>query len=79
MPGVIEVISGYSGGHVKNPSYKQVCSGDTGHRETVKVVFSPERISYEQLLNRFWELIDPTDSGGSFLDRGFQYTSAIYY
>jgi peptide methionine sulfoxide reductase msrA/msrB len=79
MPGVTEAISGYSGGQTKDPSYEQVCSGNTGHRETVKVIFDPDRISYTQLLDRFWELIDPTDAGGSFLDRGFQYTSAIYY
>ena len=79
MPGVLEAVSGYSGGHVENPSYEQVCSGDTGHRETVKVVFDSGQTSYKQLLARFWDMIDPTDAGGSFADRGHQYTSAIFF
>lgn len=79
IPGVKEVISGYSGGHVDNPSYKQVASGTTGHREAVKVIYDPEQVTYEQLLEAFWKMFDPTDEGGSFADRGNQYSSAIYY
>lgn len=79
VPGVQEAISGYSGGHVENPSYEQVSSGDTGHRETVKVVYDPEQVSYRQLVEAFWRMFDPTDAGGSFGDRGEQYTSAIFY
>jgi len=79
IPGVEEVISGYSGGHVENPSYEQVTSGDTGHREAVKVLYDPQRVSYRELVETFWRMFDPTDSGGSFGDRGEQYTSAIFY
>jgi peptide methionine sulfoxide reductase msrA/msrB len=79
VPGVIEAVSGYSGGHVENPSYEQVSSGKTGHREAVKVIYDPERIGYEQLVEAFWRMFDPTDAGGSFGDRGHQYTSAIFY
>ena len=79
IPGVREAISGYSGGHVENPTYEQVSSGGTGHREAVKVVYDPERVSYRQLVEAFWRMFDPTDAGGSFGDRGEQYTSAIFY
>lgn len=79
IPGVIEAISGYSGGRVENPSYEEVSSGKTGHREAVKVIYDPDRISYEQLVEAFWRMFDPTDAGGSFGDRGQQYTSAIFY
>ncbi len=77
--GVIEAVSGYAGGSVENPTYNQVSSGSTGHREAVQVTFDPQVISYEQLLEIFWEHINPTDGGGAFADRGFQYTSAIFY
>ncbi|MFW6054506.1 MAG: peptide-methionine (R)-S-oxide reductase MsrB [Thermodesulfobacteriota bacterium] len=79
MTGVKEVISGYSGGQVENPSYEEVSSGGTGHRETVKVIYNPDVVTYKQLLEAFWKIFDPTDAGGSFGDRGHQYTSAIYY
>lgn len=79
VDGVEKVISGYSGGTVAEPTYEQVCSGGTGHRETVKVVYDRQKLSYSQLLDRFWRLIDPTDAHGSFADRGHQYSSAIYY
>jgi len=79
IPGVREAISGYSGGHVESPSYEQVSSGGTGHREAVKVVYDPEQVSYRQLVEAFWRMFDPTDAGGSFGDRGEQYTSAIFY
>lgn len=77
--GVIEVISGYTGGKIKNPTYSQVSSGETEHREAVAVYYDPKLISYKELLEIFWKHIDPTDSGGQFVDRGFQYSSAIYY
>jgi peptide methionine sulfoxide reductase msrA/msrB len=77
--GVIEVISGYTGGHVANPTYKQVSKGGTGHVEAVKVIYDPAKISYEKLLQVFWMHIDPTDPGGQFVDRGSQYRSVIFY
>ena len=79
IPGVTEVVSGYSGGQVENPSYAEVSSGGTGHRESVKVIYDPDVVSYKQLVDTFWKIFDPTDAGGSFGDRGHQYTSAIYY
>ena len=78
VDGVIEAISGYTGGHVENPTYKQVVAGGTGHLEAVKVIYDPARVSYEELLAVFWRSIDPTDSGGQFVDRGQQYRSAIF-
>lgn len=79
LDGVKDVISGYTGGHVKNPTYEQVCSGTTGHLEAVEVIFDPKIISYSELLDVYWKQFDPTDAGGSFYDRGTQYTSAIFY
>jgi peptide methionine sulfoxide reductase msrA/msrB len=79
VDGVIEAISGYTGGHVKNPSYHQVSAGGTGHLESVKVIYDPSKVSYEQLLDYFWRHVDPTDPGGQFVDRGSQYRSAIFY
>ena len=78
-PGVIEVISGYAGGTEENPEYNDVASGQTSHREAVQVIYDPSKLDYNVLLDLFWRHIDPTDEGGSFVDRGFQYTSAIYY
>ncbi len=79
VPGVIDAASGYSGGHVKNPSYEEVSSGRTGHYEAVQIKFDPEKISYTQLLNILFQQIDPTDGSGSFADRGSQYRSAVFY
>ncbi|WP_027371228.1 peptide-methionine (R)-S-oxide reductase MsrB [Desulfovermiculus halophilus] len=79
IPGVQEAISGYSGGHVHNPSYEQVCSGSTGHREAVKIIYDPQLVSYAQLVDAFWTMFDPTDDSGSFADRGYQYSSAVLY
>ena len=79
IDGVFEVISGFMGGEKANPSYNEVASGRTQHRETVKVVFDPARVSYQQLLSAFWRMHDPSDATGSFVDRGRQYGSAIYY
>jgi peptide methionine sulfoxide reductase msrA/msrB len=79
LDGVKKVVSGYSGGHVKNPTYEEVCSGTTGHLEAVQILFDPLIISYSELVDVFWRQIDPTDNGGSFVDRGSQYLSAIFY
>ena len=79
LDGVIDAVSGYTGGTLENPTYEQVSSGSTKHIEAVKVVYDAEEISYEELLDVFWRQIDPTDSGGQFVDRGYQYTSAIFY
>ena len=79
LEGVIDAISGYTGGSLENPTYEQVSSGSTEHLEAVKIVYDPELISYEALLEVFWRQIDPTDSQGQFVDRGYQYTSAIFY
>jgi peptide methionine sulfoxide reductase msrA/msrB len=79
VDGVIEAISGYSGGHTENPTYEEVSAGRTGHTEAVQVIYDPQRVSYRQLLDVFWRHIDPTDAGGQFVDRGSQYRSAIFY
>ncbi len=77
--GVIDVVSGYAGGVEENPTYKEVSSGKTGHRESIEVTYDPKIISYENLLEIYFKHIDPTDESGSFADRGFQYTSAIFF
>ncbi|TIH19174.1 peptide-methionine (R)-S-oxide reductase [Marinifilum sp. JC120] len=79
VPGVLEVVSGYSGGHVEDPTYEQVSAGNTGHLEVVQVRFDPKQVSYEEILRIFLKHHDPTDPGGSFNDRGRQYTSAVFY
>jgi peptide methionine sulfoxide reductase msrA/msrB len=79
VPGVIAAISGYTGGTVANPAYKQVSSGTTGHVESVRVIYDPARVTYEKLLEYFWRHVDPTDAGGQFVDRGAQYRSVIWY
>ena len=79
VDGVIEAVSGYTGGRVENPTYKQVTAGGTGHTEAIRVTYDPEKVSYSQLLDVFWRHIDPTDAGGQFVDRGDQYRSAIFY
>ena len=76
--GVISTTVGYSGGSLKNPTYKDVTQGDSGHREVIEVVYDPQKISYEKLLEIFWHNIDPYDSKGQFCDKGFSYTSAVY-
>jgi len=78
LTGVIEAISGYAGGHVKNPTYKQVVRGGTGHYEAAKIIYDPSVISYDELLEYFWTHVDPTDSGGQFCDRGQSYATAIF-
>nr|WP_321402645.1 peptide-methionine (R)-S-oxide reductase MsrB [uncultured Desulfobacter sp.] len=77
--GIKQVVSGYMGGDVDNPSYEYVCTGSTGHAEVVQVHFDPNVISYQELLKIFFSQINPTDEGGSFLDRGSQYRSAVFY
>jgi len=79
VEGVKKVISGYAGGTEPDPTYKQVSSGKTDYREAVQVYFDPDIISYSEILGIYWKQFDPTDDGGSFVDRGFQYTSAIFF
>ncbi len=78
IPGVVEVLSGYTGGHLANPTYQDVITETTGHYESVRVTFDPARITYRQLVDRYWRLVDPTDDGGQFCDRGPSYRSAIF-
>lgn len=79
LPGIHSVISGYTGGHTDNPTYKEVCSETTGHAEAVQITFDPALFPYENLLDLFWQQIDPTDEGGQFYDRGSSYRTAIFY
>lgn len=79
IEGVVSVTSGYTGGDVANPTYEQVSSGDTGHYESVRVEYDPDQISYRQLLETFWENIDPFDAGGQFCDKGPQYRAVVFY
>lgn len=79
LDGVIEVTSGYTGGHMENPSYGDVVSGKSGHVEAVQITFDPSRMRYSEILDLFWRQIDPTDPGGQFVDRGEQYKTAIFY
>src|SRR5699024_11709454 len=78
-PGVIRVESGYTGGVVPNPTYEQVCTGLTGHTEAVRIIYDPNKLSYEDLVNIYWQVTDPTDAMGQFQDRGSQYQPVIYY
>ncbi|MEW4285189.1 peptide-methionine (S)-S-oxide reductase MsrA [Priestia koreensis] len=79
QPGIISVVSGYTGGHKENPSYEDVCSETTGHYEAVQITFDPDVFPYEKLLTLYWQQIDPTDKGGQFADRGESYRTAIFY
>lgn len=79
QPGIISVVSGYTGGHKKNPTYQDVCSDTTGHYEAVQITYDPTRFSYQKLVDIFWQQIDPTDPGGQFNDRGDSYLTAIFY
>ncbi len=79
LPGVVSVVSGYTGASAANPTYEQVSSGVTGHAESVEVSFDPAKISYEKLLDVFWHNVDPTQKDGQFCDHGTQYRSAIFY
>lgn len=77
-PGVISVLSGYTGGHVDNPTYDQVSGHYTGHTEAVEIIFDNRLITYRELIDIYWQLIDPTDADGQFLDRGNNYRPAIF-
>jgi peptide methionine sulfoxide reductase msrA/msrB len=79
VPGVATVTSGYTGGRTHAPSYEQVSSGTTGHREAVEVRYDPQIVGYEGLLEAYWRMVNPTDAGGQFVDRGQEYTTAIWY
>ena len=79
LEGVISTTSGYIGGHQDNPTYKQVSAGGTGHTEAVQIVYDPNKVSYEQLLDVFWVNHDPTEANGQFCDKGSQYRPGIFY
>ncbi len=79
LDGVLEVVSGYSGGHVKNPSYRDVCTGSTGHAEVCQIIYDPEKLSYRDLLDVFWKTHDPTTLNRQGADVGTQYRSVIFY
>lgn len=79
MPGIENIISGYTGGHVKDPVYEEVKKGTTGHYEAVQITYDPALFPYEKLLALYWPQIDPTDAGGQFQDRGPQYRTAVFY
>ena len=78
VPGVVRTISGYTGGLLKDPTYKRVSAGGTGHREAVQIFYDSKKVSYEKLLDIFWRSVDPTDAGGQFCDRGRSYETAIF-
>lgn len=79
VEGVVKTVSGYMGGHLKNPSYKQVSAGSSGHAEVVQITYDPSKVSYQQLLATFWKNVDPTVKDQQFCDHGSQYRSAIFY
>lgn len=79
LKGVLKVTSGYSGGHVANPTYKAVCSGETGHAECVQIQYEPDKISYDELLEVFWQVHDPTTLNRQGADVGTQYRSVVFY
>lgn len=78
VPGVLETVSGYTGGELENPTYRQVSSELTGHYESVLITYDPDEASYEDLLYAFWRSVDPTDPGGQFCDRGPSYRTAVF-
>jgi methionine-S-sulfoxide reductase len=79
VPGVLDAVSGYSGGHIDNPTYKQVCEGDTGHIEVVQLKYDPAKVTFETLTDVFFRLHDPTQVNGQGPDIGYQYRSVIFY
>jgi peptide-methionine (S)-S-oxide reductase len=78
VDGVVKTVSGFIGGKTKNPTYKQVTSGNTGHTEAVQITFDPSKVTYERLLYVFWRTIDPFDAGGQFCDRGDSYRTGVF-
>ena len=78
VPGVVSTVSGYTGGKTKDPTYRQVTAGGTGHYEAVEITYDPAKVSYEMLLAAFWRSVDPTDDGGQFCDRGQSYATAVF-
>ena len=78
VPGVVSTVSGYTGGKTKDPTYRQVTAGGTGHYEAVEITYDPAKVSYEMLLAAFWRSVDPTDGGGQFCDRGQSYETAVF-
>lgn len=79
LPGIQKVISGYTGGHIQNPTYEQVKAGTSGHLEAVQITFDPSLFPYQKLLDLYWPQIDPTDDDGQFFDRGPSYRTTIFY
>jgi peptide-methionine (S)-S-oxide reductase len=79
LKGVVKVTSGYAGGHTNDPTYEEVSAGNSGHRESVEVLYDPRQITYEKLLDVFWHNVDPTNNNGQFCDEGSQYRSGIFY
>jgi len=79
LDGVVSTTSGYTGGHVENPSYEAVSGGRTGHTEAIQIAYDPSKVSYEELLRVYWRNVDPLDPAGQFCDKGSQYRSAIFY
>ncbi|MCR1931632.1 peptide-methionine (S)-S-oxide reductase MsrA [Enterococcus gallinarum] len=79
LPGILSVVSGFTGGHVPHPTYQEVTTGTTGHTEAVEITFDPEQITYEELVATYWQQTDPTDAFGQFADRGDSYRPVIYY
>lgn len=79
LPGILSVVSGFTGGHVPHPTYQEVTTGTTGHTEAVEITFDPEQITYEDLVAIYWQQTDPTDAFGQFADRGDSYRPVIYY
>jgi len=78
IDGVVETVSGYIGGTLENPGYREVSAGGTGHYEAVKITYDPAKVTYDALLTAFWHSVDPTDAGGQFCDRGESYLTAIF-
>lgn len=79
QPGISNVLSGYAGGHIENPTYEQVKSQTSGHTEVVQITFDPKEVSFEELVEIYWGVTDPTDAGGQFMDRGDSYRPVIYH
>ena len=79
QPGIESVVSGYAGGHVENPTYEQVKSQTSGHTEVVQITYDPENVTFEELISTYWQVTDPTDASGQFMDRGDSYRPVIYY